>query len=115
MKQYVEQLKGKPVHVRRNVALGVSAAVTGLVAVIWVATMASTGAFALSSQGTIPGNENATEFSDTRSNFSELLGAVDQSFYATSTEPALTIVDGNTTSTLTPSPAHSSEATVIPF
>lgn len=116
MKQYVEQLKEKPVHVRRNVALGLSGIVTGLVAVVWLTTMVSTGAFALSSpSNALVGSDGTHGFSNTQSNFSELLGAVGGSFGATSTKPELTIVDGNMTSTLTPSSQNNTGATVIPF
>lgn len=116
MKRYVEQLKEKPVHVRRNVALGLSGAVTGLVALLWMATMAATGAFSLSpSPGTVASDPGAAQFSETDSNFSELLGAVGESFGGASAEPELTIVDGNTTSTLTPPPSNATDATVIPF
>ena len=118
MRRHLENLKEKPEHVRHRVALGVSAGVTGLVAVVWLGAHVATGTFALSSPQAAPEDRAAaTGFADARGEFSQLMGAVGGTLGASSNEPALTIVDGNTTSTLTPPPStqNQTDATVIPF
>ena len=117
MKRHIDSLKRKPEHIRHRVAMGTAAAITGLVAVVWLVSHAASGTFALSSPSQLAGEDNATDFADTRTNFSDLVGAVGESLGATSTEPELTIVDGNTTSTITPPPAsgNNTDATAIPF
>lgn len=113
--RHITTLKGKPGHVRERVALLSAASVTGLVAVIWLASLAGSGALALNSPSDLASDEAAAGFADTKSNFSQLVGAVGALNGAPS-EPSLTIVDGETTSTVgTPPPQPPSDATVIPF
>ena len=115
--RHLNQVKAKPEHVRHRIAIGTSAAVTGLVAVFWLVGHATSGTFALSdSPGTRVTEEVAAEFGDSKTQLSDLMGAVGNSFGATSTDPELTIVDGQTSSTITPPPqGQPSDATVIPF
>ncbi|HEY0010431.1 MAG TPA: hypothetical protein VGB97_00765 [Candidatus Paceibacterota bacterium] len=114
--KHLNQLKEKPEHVRHNVALGASVGVTAIVAVIWAVSHAASGTFALTSPNASDSEEPST-FADTQGNFKDLLGAVSEGFGATSTNSELTIVDGNTTSTIQPGTAavSASDATVIPF
>lgn len=115
MRHHIENLKQKPEHVRHRVALGVSAGATALVAVIWFVASAATGTFALSSPAPAP--EERAELADEReSGLSQLAGALGSAIDPN--EPALTIVDGNTTSTLDLAPAENqnqTNATAIPF
>lgn len=121
MRRHIENLKEQPEHIRRRVAIGVSAGVTGLVAVVWFAAHAAMGTFALSSPpppGTMPEDDAANaELADAKTNFSQLTGAVGSAFGGGgASEPELTIVDGNTTSTIRPAENHNqTDATVIPF
>jgi hypothetical protein len=124
MRRHLDNLKARPEHVRRRVAIGASAGVTGLIAVIWLAAHAATGTFALSTPGSrttaggAPDEASApSEVTNARGEFSQLLGAVGESFGATSTKPGLSIVDGDTTSTIRPanSQQDQSDATSIPF
>lgn len=115
VEKHVENLREKPEHIRHRIAMGTAAGVTGLIALIWAVSLAGSGTLALTGPRTVA--EDATEsFADTRENFTELMGAVGESLGATSTEPELRIVDGDTTSTLvTPPPANQTGETVISF
>ncbi|MDB5245343.1 MAG: hypothetical protein JWN90_448 [Parcubacteria group bacterium] len=121
MKDFVHNLKQKPEHVRKRIVLGTTSAVTGLVAIAWVGTMAATGAFSLSTTGTLAAGNAAqpqAALADTApSSFSQLAGAVAAVTGATTSAPALTIVDGESTSTFDKQQASptSNSATVLSF
>ena len=125
MQEFLLKLKQKPEHVRRQIAVGTSAGITALVGIIWVATMASSGAFALDTSGTANTNAAsntpstdafALSGTNVKSNFSQLVGAVDSAVGATTSKPSLTIIDGTTTSSFDQASANTNPtATVIPF
>lgn len=109
MHRHLKALHEKPEHVRKRMAVGLSVGITGLVAIIWIATLAGNGAFALAPLGSIGVDNgsikanNSTDLasSDQQSNFSKLLGAVGASSItgnSSSSEPALTIVDQGSSS-----------------
>ena len=120
MKDTIIRLKEKPEHIRRRIAVATSAGVTALVAIVWVTTMASSGAFAL---GSGPASGDAAKTPDSfalsgtnvQSNFSQLMGAVSAVTGATSSQPSLTIVDGGSSSSFDDATATNPSATVIPF
>ena len=115
MKKYVADLKQRPEHVRRNVAVGAAGAITGLIAVAWLGLLVSSGSFTLAPTGqSFSGEEASFEIAETRNSFSEFVGAVGAPFGGESTEPEFTVVDGRTSSTLAP-PENDTDATVIPF
>lgn len=117
MKQYVQNLKAKPEHVRKRIAVGASGAVTAVIALAWFGTLAATGAFSLSNGVVADAEPASVAFTNTnvQSNWSQLLGAVGAVTGASST-PELTIVEGETSSTFTRTEtAPSPSATVIPF
>jgi hypothetical protein len=123
MKDYINTLRQKPEHVRKRIALGSSLGATALVGVIWLTTLTTTGAFALSPQPAISGGEptgaqtDAYALSGTsvQSNFSELMGAVGALTGATTTKTNLTVVDGETQSTFNREANPNPTATVLPF
>ncbi len=127
LSHHIEHLRAKPEHVRERIALGTSAGITGLVGLIWVATLAATGTFSLApSNATLTNNDgpNPSEtaqsaIAQTQGGISQLVGAVGAAAGATSTAPALRIVDGGTTSSLDAKRAvavtNNSNVTVIPF
>ncbi len=119
MKDLVAKLRQKPEHVRQRIAVGASAGVTAVIAVTWAGTMAATGTFAIapSGNGSPAAQPDSFALSGTNaeSNFSQLMGAVGAAAGATSSEPALTIIDGETTSSFDTAPATNPSATVIPF
>ncbi|MDB5275029.1 MAG: hypothetical protein JWO58_3396 [Chitinophagaceae bacterium] len=128
MKDFVHNLKQKPEHVRKRIVLATTSAVTGLVAIAWIGTMAATGAFALSNG---PGGTNATDGTladasnpqatpaaqNVQSNFSQLVGAVGAAAgVATTSAPTIRVVDGTASSTLDRQAVPSTNsATVLPF
>jgi hypothetical protein len=121
MRHHLENLKQKPEHVRHRVALGASVGATAFVALIWFVAHAATDSFALSAPTQAPSPESeaaSAELADATSGLSQLAGAFGGMLGATSTEPELTIVDGNTTSTLDSAPAENqnqTNATAISF
>jgi hypothetical protein len=128
IEEHVAHLRSKPEHVRSRIVMGTSVGVTALVGVIWVAAMTSSGTFALgngpqdvaqSDTQTPSSDAFALSGTNVKSNISQLVGAVNAATGATTSSPALTIVDGQTTSSFnqpTAQPANSNPtATVIPF
>ncbi len=114
MKEFIQRLAAKPEHVRKRIALGASAGFTALVLVAWSATMVSTGAFATGPGAAAPQPAPvALTSTNIKSNFNQLMGAVGAATASTS-KPALTVIDGKTTSSLDATTTNPS-ATVIPF
>ena len=114
--RHLNTLKEKPHHVRERVALGAAGAVTGLVALVWLTSLVSSGSLALRPPSELTGTEATSELAETGSNLSELMGAVGAVGTPSDAEPELTIVNGETSSTLTaPPPQPPSDATVIAF
>lgn len=110
MRTYINSLKKKPEHVRRRIALLSTSGITGFVAIIWAVTLSSTGVFSLAPAAESP---KVTTTPSTNS-FSQLLGAVGATS-ANSGEPALSIVDNGSSSTLDTKKQKATSATVIPF
>lgn len=119
MKDFIANLRQKPEHVRKRIAVGTSVGVTGFVGLVWITAMTATGAFALQNSNTETPNTPSEEFAlsgtNVQSNFSELMGAVGAATGATSSDPELKIVDGDTSSSFAKEPAPNQSATVIPF
>ena len=61
---HIEQVKGKPHHVRKRVAFATATALTGLIAVVWLVGSVSSGIFALKAtsfaDSTVQGNSLTT-------------------------------------------------------
>jgi hypothetical protein len=116
---HINRLKERPSHVRERVAVGVAGGITGLVALAWMVAMTTSGAFILapsrvaeSALGT--GSDVRAAVAENTSNVSQLIGAAGAAFGATTTDPALTIVNLRTTSTADESAARAGD-TVINF
>ena len=112
VRDYIEHLRQKPEHVRRDIAVGASAAVTALVAGLYLVSLASSGALALS-----PGSAKAPSVAEAASAdiFSDLLGAAG-AFRAAidGTASPITIIETESDTTLAPSETGDGR-TVIPF
>jgi hypothetical protein len=106
----VHTLREKPAHVRERIAVGASAGITGLVALIWAVSVASSGVLALDQQ---PAGEAAGQ--NLGASVSELMGAVGALTGASTSAPELTIVDGPSGTTRDEPSAPPPSATVIPF
>ena len=115
--EHLERLRAKPHHVRRQIALGTSVAVTALVAVGWLGALASSPKFALNPETAGDGVDMQSAVTETRSNFSELVGAAGAAFGATSSPAQVIVVDTKTRSTLdVPRDNYNdTRETVIPF
>lgn len=114
MRDFIESLRAKPEHVRRRVAVGASAGVTGVVAAGWIAALIAGGTLSL--EPATPTDISNADFStfaqETRSTFSNLIGGAAGAGGASGAS-SITVIDGETSSTLDREEA--SDATVIPF
>jgi hypothetical protein len=121
MRDFIERLKSKPEHIRRRIALGTAAGVTGVVTVMWAIALILSGNLAFTSAPNGTGtatlaaagastNADGTPIQPVpaKTNFSQLLGAVGISTQAPAA-PALTPVD------VAPPVATATQPTVIPF
>lgn len=117
LQQHLETLRQKPHHVRHQIAYGVAGGVTALVALVWVTTMATSGSFALKSNEGAPdaGSEVTKALATSKTTFTELMGAAGAAFGATSTDPAISVVEIQTTSTFDTKIENDTDKTVIPF
>jgi hypothetical protein len=115
IRDYIEELKSKPEHIRRRVALGVSTGITGLVAIGWLVALGSSGTLALSTPADEAGTQGiAAAAQQTQTGFADLLGAASAFQAATDGHAPLTIVGTRASSTLD-QPSAEDTRTVIPF
>lgn len=117
IRDYIEELRSKPEHVRERIALGSSIGITALVFVGWLTALTTSGA--LVSQPTIADAHEAEQMSAaveaTKSSFSGLLGAAGAAQSASKNEGELQIVDATTTTTFDTQSDPMEGKTVIPF
>jgi hypothetical protein len=109
MRDYIEHLKRKPEHVRRQVALGVSGGVASLVFVGWAAMLVSSGALALNNT---PADTSFAK--DAKETQAGLAGAAAALSSVLSDGGTVTAVEADVSSTMDDS-QDTGEATVIPF
>jgi|CXWL01.1.fsa_nt_gi hypothetical protein len=115
MRHHIQHLKEKPEHVRRRIAVGTSAGVTVIVALVWMVTLSSSGVLALKNAPTSESENVAESARSAKEGITSLLGAVGAA-PGESTSPALSIIDNGASSTLDQKQNQpSSNATVIPF
>ncbi|MBA3789416.1 hypothetical protein H0X32_03440 [Patescibacteria group bacterium] len=125
---FVERLRTKPEHVRRRIAFGTTLGVTGLAALGWFFALVFSGSLSLTpnpsstqggtlaADGTVVGGQAQTAVTQTKSGFSQLLGAAGLGG-ASAAPTALRIVDAPTStpiSTENQSPTGGDQ-TIIPF
>lgn len=117
IRDYVEHLKSKPEHVRQRIALGASAGFTAVVLVGWVVALGASGTLALSSSSSANSDTGLAQAAqETKSGFSNLLGAASAYQQASQSGTApLTIVGGRASSTLDQKTDANEGKTVIPF
>lgn len=109
----VHTLRQQPTHVRERIAFGASVGITGLIGLVWAVSLASSGVLAVNGTRSDAPAELASQ--DVGGSVSELMGAVGALTGATTSAPALTIVDGPSASTYDAPVAPPPSATVIPF
>lgn len=99
MRDFIERLRAHPEHIRHRIVIGASVGFTGLVGVLWMGTLLTSGTLALNLS--TPGTQAPTVASvngavqETRSNWQQLLGAVGAA-NASSSAPALTPINTST-------------------
>src|SRR4051812_40526397 len=122
MKKYVHHLKQKPENVRKRIAFGATIGATALIAIVWMVTLASSGALAIGTGKSLIAdsatptlqNNNVPTF---KQSVTQLLGAAGaaQGSNASNT-PALTIVDKQQNNASLPQPVpNSNNATRLTF
>ena len=109
---YIEHLKGKPHHVRKQITFSVATGGAALIGLLWFGVSLSSGAYAIkgSNFAQATGAESATV--TTTDNTSQLAGAAAAVGTNTAQAAHIEIIDAATTSTAA---SHQSEQTVIPF
>jgi len=113
-KEHVENLRAKPLHVRENIALGASLAITLVVFVGWLGAFVTSNTFALAPAADThtPTIENPIDKAKT--SFGSFLGAAGASTgNATSPTPAITIIDSSSSDAS--APQNATDAKVIHF
>jgi hypothetical protein len=126
MRDFIERLRAKPEHIRHRIALGTTAGITGVVTCAWLFAIVVSGDLTLAvpsssnaNLGTVSGNAPVTGITtavaQTKTSFTQLLGAVGVAT-ATTAPASLSIIDDATT---TPQEQAAENAnanpTVIPF
>lgn len=116
IRDYLEELRRKPEHIRRRIALGTSFGITSLVFIGWLTALTSSGTLAATP---LPREENAPQLTEavqqTGSSIGQLLGAVQAARPVEGSVDGLQIVDANVSSTLKEDAPLEDERTVIPF
>lgn len=121
---HIERLREKPHHVRHRIAMLTALVATGVIVVGWAAALTTSGALALKSEpvrseegAASPESDISQAFSESKSAFSNLVGAAGAAFGATSSQAALKVLDTRTSSTLNAESRtqNNTDKTVIPF
>lgn len=105
---YLEELRAKPEHTRRQIALSTAGAFTLVVALGWVAAFATNGTLALENSPAIPAPAVAKE------DFTNLLGAANAFQQNMQDASGVSVVETASSSTLDTETVNQ-DATVIPF
>ncbi|MBU6490750.1 hypothetical protein KGQ25_01090 [Patescibacteria group bacterium] len=115
---HLENVKGKPHHVRKRIAFGAATTGTALVALVWLANALSTGAFALKdgsfAENTGQGFAGTTDFGNGNQNLAgaaSALSSAGQDSTAASVPAHIRIVDAASST----SSASQQDETIIPF
>ncbi|MBU0749969.1 hypothetical protein KKH15_00435 [Patescibacteria group bacterium] len=113
MQDFIERLRAKPEHVRKQIAIATSGVLTGLVAVGWLASLVAGGTLALKASDTVA--EPAGNIAEQQNGFESLLGAAGSFAGVTTEDPELTVLESRTSSTLDRNQQEVDTRTVIPF
>jgi len=110
--EHIEHVKGKPHHIRRQVAFGASAVVTVVIALIWLTSNVASGSFAIRGSDFAMSNGQGNIVATTSDSVNQSLAGVGAaSVLQDTTVPAhIEIVD-----TPAASPKKQPEQTTIPF
>lgn len=108
MRDFVERLRTKPIHTRKQLAFGASVGITGMVALMWGAAFTSSGALSR----TDVGEEPAIVAAFSEEHGSSLMGAIG-ALTSQKSEASLTVVETNASSTV--EEEETDNRTSIPF
>ena len=114
--EHFDRIRTKPHQERRRIAFTLSLLITGVIALGWVGAMATSDVFVIKpralADGTLPGN-----LSQTKTQFSSMLGAAGAAVGATTSPARITVVDGAVYSSLDAGPENHNNTTesVITF
>ena len=109
--EHIEYVKGKPHHIRKQIAFGAATLMSALVALVWFVGSYASGTFALrgSSFADATGQGNTIQVANDDVNNRGLAGAA-SAFESSQDVPAhIEIVD------TTPAPKKQAEQTILPF
>lgn len=110
MIEFIEQLRGKPHHVRHRIAVGTATGVASVIALGWVAVIIASHPFSGSQfYANAPGSATVAAVTQTKSGWQDLLGAVGAAGSAGS-QPGITVVTTQSSTTVS-----TSTPTVLPF
>lgn len=112
--EHIEHIKGKPHHIRKQVAFGAASAGTAIIALVWLAGSLGTGAFALkaTSFADSMGGEAALIVSGDSGSEQSLAGVAEApTVWSASASARIQIIDA-TSSTMS---GERAEQTIIPF
>jgi hypothetical protein len=117
--RHIEDVRQRPEHIRRQIALGVAALITAIIALIWLGTSVATGAFALKGSSFADATSGAPtkQFAASTGGFGNLVGAASAVFTGgvKGGEAHIEIVDTGKSSTLDTKKAAAAEPTILPF
>lgn len=115
--EIVHELRQKPEHVRQNMAFGIAAGTTLVVALGWFGAMSITGSFSLAPTSPVADAGASAPTPAKNTSLTDLMAAAGAAIGATATTaPAsITIVDANATSSKTSDQSVPQDATVIHF
>ena len=71
---HIERVQGKPHHIRKQIAFGAAAALTAVIALVWLVSSLGTGAFALKDTSFAQSTGEEGAFTSTGDNKEQLAG-----------------------------------------
>jgi len=108
MMDFIERLRAKPAQTRKQIALGVSASVTALIAVVWFTAFSASGTLAEDATLSAGDDLKAAFSSEDRASLLGAIGAL-----TAKQEGSIQVVGTRASSTV--EAAQEDERTVIPF
>ena len=110
MIEFIEQLRGKPHHIRHRIAVGTATGVASVITLAWIAVIVASHPFSGAQfYANAPGSGAVAAVAETKSNFQNLLGAVG-AVSSASSQPGITVVTTQSSTTVS-----TSTPTVLPF
>ncbi len=106
---HIERLRGKPHHVRKQIAYGGAFAISAVIGILWFGVSLASGSFALHPTSFAEATAGRATVAETGGGGEGVLAGAAASLSGAAPAPAIEVVD------VAPAPAPAPEATVIPF